>query len=358
MGMSYLCHLPAHELVRLMSSGAVSCREVVRAHLERIEAINPALNALVEAADPEECLRLADLADERAAHGDPLGAAHGLPVVIKDVMKVAGLACSGGSSALRAVADVDATAVARLKAAGAIVLGLTNVPELGRGGETNNNLYGRTNNPYDRARTPGGSSGGSAALVAAGGAAFSVGTDEGGSIRQPCHNTGIAGLKPSHGRIPRTGNVFGDAPGIFGPFCNYGPLARSVPDLFLGLAIMSGPDLLDPYAVPATLGKPDEVDLRAARRHLPRRRHLAAHRRGRRCGHRRRRGDGGSGRRSAARDAGLPRSHHGAAVDIGLPRRRPWTGVRSRPASDGRHRFLRRTGRIPRPGKGSRILFN
>jgi amidase len=265
MGMSYLCHLPAHELVRLMSSDAVSCREVVRAHLERIEAINPALNALVEAADPEECLRLADLADERAAHGDPLGAAHGLPVVIKDVMKVAGLACSGGSSALRAVADVDATAVARLKAAGAIVLGLTNVPELGRGGETNNNLYGRTNNPYDRARTPGGSSGGSAALVAAGGAAFSVGTDEGGSIRQPCHNTGIAGLKPSHGRIPRTGNVFGDAPGIFGPFCNYGPLARSVPDLFLGLAIMSGPDLLDPYAVPATLGKPDEVDLRALR---------------------------------------------------------------------------------------------
>jgi amidase len=163
------------------------------------------------------------------------------------------------------VADVDATAVARLKAAGAIVLGLTNVPELGRGGETNNNLYGRTNNPYDLSRTPGGSSGGSAALVAAGGAALSVGTDEGGSIRQPCHNTGIAGLKPSHGRIPRTGNVFGDAPGIFGPFCNYGPLARSVRDLYLGLRIMGGPDLRDPYAVPAPLGDPHDVDLRALR---------------------------------------------------------------------------------------------
>jgi amidase len=237
----------------------------MQAHLVRIEAVNPALNALVEAADPERCLQLADHADRCVARGDPLGKTHGLPVVVKDVMRVAGLACSGGSRALRAVADVDATVVARLKAAGAIVLGLTNVSELGRGGETNNNLYGRTNNPYDLSRTPGGSSGGSAALVAAGGAALGVGTDEGGSIRQPCHNTGIAGLKPSHGRIPRTGNVFGDAPGIFGPFCNYGPLARSVPDLFLSLSIMSGPDLLDPYAVPAPLGNPDEVDLRALR---------------------------------------------------------------------------------------------
>jgi amidase len=259
--MTDLCHLPAHELVRLMSTGEVACRDVVEAHLARIEVVNPALNALVEAADPEQCLRQADRADERAARGDPLGKAHGLPVVVKDVLRVAGLACSGGSRELRAVAKQDATAVARLRAEGAIILGLTNVPELGRGGETNNNLYGRTNNPYDLSRTPGGSSGGSAALVAAGGAALSVGTDEGGSIRQPCHHTGIAGLKPSHGRIPRTGNVFGNAPGIFGPFSHYGPLARSVPDLFLGLSIMGGPDLQDPYAVPAPLGSPDDVDL-------------------------------------------------------------------------------------------------
>jgi amidase len=263
--MSELFYLPAHELVRLMTSGSVSCREVMQAHLAQIGRVNRLLDALVEAADPEQCLRLADQADECAARGEPLGAAHGLPVVVKDVIKVAGLACSGGSRALRAVAHVDATAVARLKAAGAIVLGLTNVPEMGRGGESNNSLYGRTNNPYDLSRTPGGSSGGSAALVAAGGAALSVGTDEGGSIRQPCHNTGIAGLKPSHGRIPRTGNVFGDAPGIFGPFSHYGPLARSVADLFLGLAVMSGPDLRDPYAVPAPLDSPDEVDLAGLR---------------------------------------------------------------------------------------------
>ncbi len=263
--MTDLCYLPAHELVRLMTTRSVSCREVIQAHLAQIERVNRMLNALVEAAAPEQCLRLADHADECVARGESLGAAHGLPVAVKDVMRVAGLACSGGSRALRAVADVDATAVSRLRAQGAIVLGLTNVPELGRGGETNNSLYGCTNNPYDLTRTPGGSSGGSAALVAAGGAALSVGTDEGGSIRQPCHNTGIAGLKPSHGRIPRTGNVFGDAPGVFGPFSHYGPLARSVADLFLGLSIMSGPDLKDPYAVPAPLGNPDDVELGALR---------------------------------------------------------------------------------------------
>ena len=259
--MTEICYLPAHELVRLMSAGTVSCREVIQAHLERIDAVNPRLNALVQATDPERCLGLADEADNRRARGEPLGRAHGLPVVVKDVMRVAGLACSGGSPVLRAVADDDATVVSRLRADGAIVLGLTNVPEMGRGGESNNNLYGRTNNPYDLSRTPGGSSGGSAALVAAGGAALSVGSDGGGSIRQPCHNTGIAGLKPTHGRIPRTGSVFGDALGVFGPFNCYGPLARSVQDLFLGLSIMNGPDLRDPYAVPAPLGRPEDVDL-------------------------------------------------------------------------------------------------
>ena len=157
------------------------------------------------------------------------------------------------------------TVVTRLRAQGAIVLGLTNVPEMGRGGESNNNLYGRSNNPYDLSRTPGGSSGGSAALVASGGAALSVGSDGGGSIRQPCHNTGIAGLKPTHGRIPRTGSVFGDALGVFGPFNCYGPLARSVQDLSLALSIMNGPDLQDPYAVAAPLDRPEDVDLSALR---------------------------------------------------------------------------------------------
>lgn len=263
--MTDLCQLPAHELVALMVGGKVSCREVVEAHLARIDAVNPALNALVAATDPQRCLDAAAQADDRVVHGAPVGRVHGLPIVIKDVMKVAGLECSGGSPALRAVASDDATAVARLRVEGAIVLGLTNVPEMGRGGESNNNLYGRTNNPFDLSRTPGGSSGGSAALVCAGGAALSVGSDCGGSIRQPSHNTGIAGLKPTHGRIPRTGSVFGDALGVFGPFNCYGPLARSVADLHVALSIMNGPDLRDPYAVPAPLGDPGNVDLTGLR---------------------------------------------------------------------------------------------
>lgn len=244
-----------------MSVGAVACREVVQAHLDRIQVINPRLNALVQATDEARCLAWAAQADERQARGEQLGRAHGLPVAVKDVIKVAGLACSGGSRELRAVAQYDAAAVSRLRAEGAIVLGLTNVPEMGRGGESNNNLYGRTNNPFDQSRTPGGSSGGSAALVSAGGVALSVGSDGGGSIRQPAHNTGIAGLKPTHGRIPRTGSVFGDALGLFGPFNCYGPLARSVKDLFLGLSIMGGVDMRDPYAAPVALDHPDDCDL-------------------------------------------------------------------------------------------------
>ena len=260
-----LCHLPAHELVRRMSTGEESCREVVEAHLRRIEAVNPQLNALVAAADPDDCLAAAEDADRQVARGDPPGRLHGLPVVVKDVINVAGLPCSGGVAALRGIATADATVVSRLKAEGAIVLGLTNVPEMGRGGESNNTIYGRTNNPFDLTRTPGGSSGGSAALVSAGGAALSVGSDGGGSIRQPAHNTGIAGLKPTHGRIPRTGSVFGDALGVFGPFNCYGPLARSVADLHLALAVMNGPDLHDPYAVPAPLDSPGDVDLASSR---------------------------------------------------------------------------------------------
>src|SRR5262245_56671726 len=118
--MTEVCRLPAHELERRMSSGTLTCRDVMEAHLALIDAVNPALNALVEAFDPETCLEAADEADGRAARGELLGTAHGLPVVVKDVMKVAGLACSGGSPSVRSVAGEDATAVSRLRAEGAI----------------------------------------------------------------------------------------------------------------------------------------------------------------------------------------------------------------------------------------------
>ena len=199
--------------------------------------------------------------DAARAGGDTLGLLAGLPVVLKDVVHVEGLVTSGGSPALRRISTEDATVVARMRAAGAIIMGVTNVPEMGRGGESANDLYGRTNNPYDLSRSPGGSSGGSAALVAAGGAPLSIGSDGGGSVRQPCHNNGIAGIKPTHGRIPRTGSVYGDAPGIFSPFVCYGALARSVADLGLALSVVSGPDGRDPLAAPVPLMPPEAVDV-------------------------------------------------------------------------------------------------
>ncbi len=244
-----------------MAKSQVSSREVVEAHLDRIAAVNPSINALVQATDPDTCRREADRADAVRAEGGTTGILAGLPVVLKDVVHVEGLVTSGGSPALRGTSTEDATVVARLRAAGAIVLGVTNVPEMGRGGESANDLYGRTNNPYDLSRSPGGSSGGSAALVAAGAAPLSIGSDGGGSVRQPCHNNGIAGIKPTHGRIPRTGSVYGDALGIFGPFVCYGALARTVADLALALAVVSGPDGRDPLAAPVPLTGPELVDV-------------------------------------------------------------------------------------------------
>lgn len=263
--MTDLCDRPGHDLVRAMQAGEVSSREVVQAHLDRIARVNPSLNALVEASDPELCLAQAADADAAMAAGRSLGALHGLPVVFKDVVHVKGLMASGGSPALRAVVPDDATVVARMRAEGAIVLGMTNVPEMGRGGESNNPVYGRTNNPYDLSRSPGGSSGGSAALIAAGGAPMSIGSDGGGSVRQPCHNNGIAGIKPTHGRIPRTGSTYGDALGMFSPHVCYGPLARTIADVAVALGVVGGPDGRDPLAAPVPLGRSDDVDLSTLR---------------------------------------------------------------------------------------------
>jgi amidase len=145
------------------------------------------------------------------------------------------ICCCGCAPLQKGKATEDATIVARLKAEGAIIVGLTNVPELSHGGESDNLLYGRTNNPYDLTRSPGGSSGGSAAIVSAGGVPLSIGSDGGGSIRHPCHCTGIAGLKPTHGLVLITGGTLGDTPGILTDYIAYGPLARSVDDLFFGI---------------------------------------------------------------------------------------------------------------------------
>ncbi len=254
--MEELYYLPAARIAHLIRLKKISCHEVMAAHLQRIEKIQPILNALTQRVSPEECLQQAKICDEQLSKGVSLGKLHGVPFAVKDILNAQGLVASAGNRGLLASlkAHEDATLVARLKGAGAILLGLTNVPELCRGGDSDNLVYGRTNNPYDLSRTPGGSSGGSAALIAAGGAPLAIGSDGGGSISQPAHCTGIAGLKPSHGRFPNTGNATGDAFGILTPFVQYGPMARSVEDLELALQLMQGADEKDPHALPVPLG--------------------------------------------------------------------------------------------------------
>jgi Asp-tRNA(Asn)/Glu-tRNA(Gln) amidotransferase A subunit family amidase len=256
--MSSLLTLPATELVRLVAAGEVSAADLVRLHLERIEATAATLNALVEVSG-ERALEEARRQDERAAGGEARAPLGGLPVTIKSAIEVAGLKCEAGSpSRAGLLARADAVVVSRLRAAGAIVLGTTNVAEMLMGYESVNPLYGRTSNPWDIRRTPGGSSGGEAAAIAAGCSAAGVGSDGGGSIRVPAHFTGICGFKPTPGRIPATGHQ----PPCLGPFSLIGvvgPMARSVGDLVAIDRAIAGPDASDPMSWPDLRDLPAEV---------------------------------------------------------------------------------------------------
>jgi len=242
-------------------SKAISPVEVARIHLERIERLNPKLNAFVDWR-PDLVLQQARDAEKAVMRGDALGSLHGVPVSIKASIDVAGHRCEAGTR-LRAgcVAEKDAPLVARLRAAGAVILGVTNTPELLMAWETDNLLYGRTNNPWDLTRTPGGSSGGEAAAIAAGLSAGGVGSDGGGSIREPAHFTGICGLKPTPGRIPSTRH-FPKSGGPFALLGVVGPMARSVADLKLLFEAMAGPDDGDPSSAPVSLREIRERELR------------------------------------------------------------------------------------------------
>ena len=240
----------AYEIAAQIRSKDVSPVEVARLHLERIEELNPKLNAFVDWR-PESVLAQARDAEQAVLRGDDLGPLHGVPLSIKSSIDVAGHRCEAGTR-LRAgyVAKEDAPLVARLRAAGAVVLGVTNTPEMLMAWETDNLLYGRTNNPWDLTRTAGGSSGGEAAAIAAGLSAGGVGSDGGGSIREPAHFCGICGLKPTPGRIPSTGHL----PKAGGPFAMLGvvgPMARTVGDLRVLFAAMAGPDDGDSRSAPA-----------------------------------------------------------------------------------------------------------
>jgi Asp-tRNA(Asn)/Glu-tRNA(Gln) amidotransferase A subunit family amidase len=262
--MTDICTLSAAELAASIRKKATSAREVVEAHLARIRRLNPGLNALI-AVDEERALEAARRCDQALAAGEPPGPLCGVPITIKSSIDVAGLRCEAGTRLRKGyVAAADAPLVRRLKSAGAIVLGNTNTPELLMAYETDNLLYGRTNSPWDARRTPGGSSGGEAAAIAAGLSAGGVGSDGGGSIRIPAHFSGICGLKPTPGRIPATGHF----PSSLGPFALIGvvgPMARTVGDLRLMFQAMAGPDDGDPSSAPVAGRWPGDEELRAIR---------------------------------------------------------------------------------------------
>lgn len=252
-----LCFASATRLADAIRGREVSSIEVVDACLARIEEVNPSLNAVVRLTD--DARQRAAEADAELARGVAPGPLHGVPFTIKDSLDTVRVVTTAGTVGWRdRVPTRDATVVARLKAAGGILLGKTNTPEFTWSNETDNDVYGRTSNPYDLTRTPGGSSGGAAAIVAAGGSPFDIGSDTGDSIRQPAHVCGIAGLKPTSGRVPRTGHWPGYR-GLLESFTQLGPLARRVEDLELLLPILAGPDEEDPHVPPVPLGDPSTV---------------------------------------------------------------------------------------------------
>ena len=262
--MSDLTRLSAMEMADHIRSKSISPVELIRAHFDRIKKLNLRLNAFVEL-DEERAHLQAKYAEAAVVQGKMLGPLHGIPISIKSSIDVAGLHCEAGTR-LRAgnTAVSDAPLVSRLRAAGAIVLGVTNTPELLMAWETDNLLYGRTNNPWDLTRTAGGSSGGESAAIAAGMSAGGVGSDGGGSIRVPAHFTGICGLKPTPGRIPSTGH-FPPSGGPFALLGVVGPMARTIADLKVLFQAMAGPDDGDPSSAPVPLRAVDLRELKQTR---------------------------------------------------------------------------------------------
>jgi aspartyl-tRNA(Asn)/glutamyl-tRNA(Gln) amidotransferase subunit A len=236
----------ATRLAELIRTKQVSPVEIVQAHLDRIAAVDPKINAIVTLADG--ALEAAKAAEQAVIAGDELGPLHGVPFTVKDSIDTAGVATQRGSPIFRGrVPDVDATSVARMKQAGGILLAKTNLPEFSYGTESDNLLSGRSNNPWDLTRTPGGSSGGESAAIAAGMSPLGLGTDLAISVRGPAAQTGIVSLKATHGRVPMTG-IWPRAPRRF---WHVGPMARSIRDLTLAFSRLAGPDGQDAFATSA-----------------------------------------------------------------------------------------------------------
>jgi amidase len=240
-GSDDLCELGAVDLAARLRRKQVSAREVMSAHLARIANVNPAVNAIVTLVG-DRALADAGRADESIARGRPLGVLHGLPVAHKDLVDTAGIRSTQGSPFYRDfVPTRDALIVARIRAAGAITCGKTNTPEFGAGSQTFNTVFGATRNPYDTARTCGGSSGGAAVALACGMVPIADGSDMGGSLRNPAAFCNVVGFRPSPGRVP--------AGRTWSPLSVSGPMARSVADVALFLSAIAGPDPSSPLAL-------------------------------------------------------------------------------------------------------------
>lgn len=240
---SEIFYQDAVKLAQLIRQREFSPVEVVQAHLDRIEAVNPRINAVVTIADG--AMEAARAAEAAVMAGKELGPLHGVPFTAKDSLDTAGVPTQRGSPIFAGrTPDVDATSVARLKAAGGILLAKTNLPEFSYWIESDNLLSGRSNNPWNLERTPGGSSGGESAAIAAGMSPLGLGTDLAISVRGPAAQTGITSLKATHGRIPMTG-IWPRAPRRF---WHVGPMARSVRDIALAYSLLTGPDGADAFA--------------------------------------------------------------------------------------------------------------
>jgi amidase len=244
---SSLCFSSARELARLIRERTVSAREVMSAHLDQIARVNPGINAIVATLDDAECVSLAEAADRRLAAGDEIGPLHGLPIAFKDLEAAVGFPCTRGSLIYKDDWPAEDTVlVERLRRAGAIPIGKTNVPEFGMGSHTYNKVYGTTRNPYDRSKSAGGSSGGAGAALAAGLLPIADGSDLGGSLRNPANFDNVVGFRPTVGLVPAA-----PSPLPFVGFLSKGPMARSVEDAALLLSVMAGADARDPGCYPS-----------------------------------------------------------------------------------------------------------
>ncbi|HEX4147235.1 MAG TPA: amidase family protein [Pirellulales bacterium] len=257
-----LLWLGAAEIARRVAAGGTSAAEITEAHIARIEAVNERLNAVVVKCF-DRARREAAAIDRRRAAGEPLGPLAGVPVTIKECFEVAETPATLGLVRFRhELSTTDSPLVRRLSAAGAIVLGKTNVPQLMVLHETDNPLYGRTNNPWNLERSPGGSSGGEAAIIAAGGSVVGLGSDLGGSIRQPAHSVGICGLLPTQGRIELTGRR-GNFYGLESLSLQPGPMARTVDDVEIAFRVLADPTAAhhDPRIAPVAAGDSSTIDV-------------------------------------------------------------------------------------------------